>query len=82
MTRRDVLERGEEEHGYGVWKGDLYGVGGALGGKREKRGWESGLLEVVGKGKEQGVGRLLGWRGGVDGMEVFEGELLWDSWVA
>ncbi len=78
MTPRSELEKGERERGFGVWEGDLYGVGDVLGGKREKRGWEDRALEVVGRGKEEGVLGLLRWRGGADGKEVYGGELPWD----
>lgn len=78
VTPTSVLERGEREKGYGVWEGDLYGAGGVLGGKREKRGWDKGALDVLGKGQEASVVRLLEWRGGVDGKEVYDGRLPWD----
>ncbi len=78
VTARTVLEQGEREKGYGVWEGDLYGVGSVLGGKREKRGWDDGALEGVGKGKDESIDSLLKWRGGVSGKEVYEGRLPWD----
>lgn len=79
MTPRSVLEQGEREKGYGVWKDDLYGAGSVLGGKREQRGWKDCASEAVGKGKEEGVEGLLKWRGGADGKEVYEGRLPWDK---
>lgn len=79
VTPRKELEIGERERGYGVWEGDLYGVGSVLGGKREKRGWEGCGSEVVGKGKEGSVNGLLKWRGGADGKEVYQGILPWDG---
>ena len=79
VTPRGVLERGERERGVGVWEGDLYGMGGVLGGKRGGRGWEEGVVGVVGEGKEGGVVGLLGWRGGGDGREVYGGRLPWDE---
>lgn len=78
MTPREELEKGEREKGYGIWEGDLYGVGSVLGGKREKRGWDDCALGVVGKGKEEGVDGLLRWRGGADGREVYRERLPWD----
>lgn len=78
VTPRKELEKGERERGYGVWDGDLYGVGSVLGKKREQRGWEDCALEVVGKGKEERVDGLLKWRGGADGKEVYRGRLPWD----
>lgn len=78
VTPISFLEQGERERGYGVWKGDLYGVGSVLGGKKEKRGWEDGALDVAGNGKEESVAGLLQWRGGPDGKEVYKGRLPWD----
>ena len=72
------MEQGEREKGYGVWEGDLYGVGSVLGGKREKRGWDDGALEVVGNGKDESIDSLLKWRGGASGKEVYEERLPWD----
>ena len=66
------------ERGFGEWERDLYGVGSVLGAKRGKRGWEDGTLEVVGKGKEECVYKLLQWNGGADGKEIYEGTLPWD----
>ncbi|KAL2045142.1 hypothetical protein N7G274_002223 [Stereocaulon virgatum] len=79
VTPRTVLEEGKGEGGYGVWKGDLYGVGDILGGKRRARGWVEESLRVVGEGVEEGVWRLLGWRGGESGVEVYLGRLPWDE---
>ena len=82
MTPKRVLEQGERENGYGVWEGDLYGVGGVLGEKRAKRGWDDGVLRVLGTGKEEAVKGLLEWNGGADGREVYEDELPWDGEVS
>ena len=79
VTPRNVLEQGELERGYGVWEDDLYGVGSVLGEKREKRGWEEDALETVVRGKDGSVDRLLEWKGGVDGREVYTGRLPWDT---
>lgn len=79
VTPRSVLEQEEKEKGYGVWEGDLYGAGSVIGGVRERRGWECGALEVVGKSKDHSVEGLLKWRGGADGKEVYEGRLPWDG---
>ncbi|KAL8681466.1 MAG: hypothetical protein Q9186_002412 [Xanthomendoza sp. 1 TL-2023] len=81
VTPKAVLEEGERMRGYGVWKGDLYGVGEVLEGKRRGRGWEARKVEEVLGGLEgeerEVVRRLLGWRGGEDGRVVFAGWLPW-----
>ena len=82
VTPKRVLEQGERENGYGVWEGDWYGVGSVLGEKRVKRGWDDGVLRILGTGKEEGVKGLLEWKGGADGKEVFEDELPWDGEVS
>lgn len=79
VTPRHELEKGELERGFGIWEGDLYGVGSVLGKKREKRGWQDCALEMVGKVREKSVIELLEWRGGADGKEVYKGRLPWDS---
>lgn len=81
VTPKSVLEQGEREKGYGVWKGDWYGVGSVLGEKRVKRGWNDGVLGSLGTGKEEGVKGLLEWKGGVDGNKIYEDELPWDGEV-
>lgn len=79
MTPRSVLEQGEMEKGYGVWEGDLYGVGSVLGGKRELRGWEERALEIFRMGNEEGVDALLEWNGGADGKGIYKRGLPWDE---
>ncbi|KAI9775694.1 MAG: hypothetical protein M1835_005724, partial [Candelina submexicana] len=77
----EALRKAEERDGYGVWKGDLYGCGERLRGKRIGRGWkeeeEERLLDVVGQGCEEGVKELLRWEGGESGVQVFPGDLPW-----
>lgn len=68
--------------GYGPWKEDLYGVGKLLGEKRLGRGWKVERVEEIlgdfeGKEREM-IGRLLEWKGGRDGKEVYPGQLPWD----
>lgn len=77
VTPRWALDEGETLRGYGVWKGDLYGVGEVLGGKRMQRGWRVGMEGVVGERCEEGVRGLLVWRGGESGSEVYGGSLPW-----
>lgn len=79
VTSQAELLKGEETSGYGVWKGDLYGVGEVLGKKRMQRGWEEGTLDVIGEGLEEGTRKLLHWRGGESGVEVYGGDLPWDD---
>ena len=73
------MDEGERARGWGVWRGDLYGVGELLGGKRRGRGWRDEVKEIVGEGCEEGVRGLLGWGGGRTGVEVFGGALPWDG---
>lgn len=76
--RRELLE-GEERRGWGVWRGDLYGCGSVLAGKRRMRGWGGKEEEgVIGRGCGEGVGGLLKWKGGESGVEVYGGSLPWD----
>ena len=79
VSPRRLLEEGERERGWGVWKGDLYGMGELLVGKRRRRGWRDKLKEIVGEGCEEGVRGLLGWGGGRTGVEIFGGALPWDE---
>lgn len=79
VTSQESLIKGEEERGYGVWKGDLYGVGDVLGKKRVERGWEEEMWGVVGEGLEDGVRGVLRWKGGGSGVEVYGGRLPWDE---
>ncbi len=79
VSPRRLLEEGERERGWGVWREDLYGMGELLGGKRRARGWRDEVKDIVGEGGEKGVRGLLGWGGGRDGVEVFGGTLPWDE---
>lgn len=79
VTPRRVLERGEEERGWGAWRRDLYGVGEVLGGKRSGRGWVEEKGERLGEGLGEGVKGLLAWKGGESGVEIFGGRLPWDG---
>ena len=79
VSPRKFLEEGERARGWGVWRGDLYGMGELLGGKRRVREWRDEVKGVVGEGYEEGVRGLLGWGGGRTGVEVFSGALPWDE---
>ena len=74
-----MLDEGERERGYGIWKGDLYGVGEVLVAKRRGRGWVEGTLGVMGEGSEEVVRGLLRWRGGESGVQVYGGVLPWEE---
>ena len=68
VVRREVLDKGEAQRGYGAFEGDLYGVGELLGGKRVARGWRWG------QGREL-WGRSMGtW------FRIFEDVLRWLCW--
>lgn len=79
VSPRRLLEEGERERGWGVWRGDLYGGGELLGGKRRGRGWRDEVEGLVGEGCEEDVRGLLEWGGGRTGVEVFGGALPWDE---
>lgn len=83
VTPKAELCRGEEERGFGVWMGDLYGVGDVLARKRRERGWVEEKVEEVLRGLEGGeremVRGLVEWKGGKDGREVFWRVLPWDE---
>ncbi|KAK2759925.1 hypothetical protein FQN54_002661 [Arachnomyces sp. PD_36] len=66
ITSPESLVEGELKRGIGLWAKDRYGVGGDLGEKRRKRGWE-GPGVFVGKGLEPVVERLVLWDGGEGG---------------
>ncbi|OCT47568.1 hypothetical protein CLCR_03539 [Cladophialophora carrionii] len=66
--RMAEIEEGDRLRGYGVWKGDLYGLGALLRGKREKRGWDEGVFRA------EVVGRFAGQaRRQVEGVLAFKG---------
>ena len=88
--RREEMMRGERERGYMAWESDLYGVGEVLDGKRRDRGWdeEEFVREMLGREKWVGSGmagdgardklvEMVRWKGGEDGIQVFEGEVPW-----
>ena len=79
VTPRSVLDEGERKRGYGIWKGDLYGVGELLGAKRRGRGWVEGALGGMGEGSEEVVRGLLRWSGGESGVQVYGGLLPWEK---
>lgn len=81
VSPKKELEAGEEKRGYGVWKGDLYGVREVLREKREKRGWSKAEEEtVLSSVSEKGPRGLLVWKGGLEGVEIYGGELPWDQY--
>lgn len=81
ISPKEELEAGEEKRGYGIWKGDLYGVREVLREKREKRGWSKAEEEKVLSGvSEEGPRGLLVWKGGLEGVEKYQGELPWDRY--
>lgn len=66
ITPLESLLRGEMSKGIGLWKGDLYGVGEKLAGKRSNRGWSPGMEKDIflNKGLDPAVEKLLRWDGG------------------
>ncbi|KAL4866770.1 hypothetical protein BDV12DRAFT_210300 [Aspergillus spectabilis] len=81
VTPARELVDGEEKRGIGLWRGDMYGVGRELKGKRVKRGWADGVERGVwvGVGLESVVEELVYWDGGCGGNKLFPrmGELPW-----
>lgn len=72
ITPLQSLVRGEMSNGIGLWKQDLYGVGGELARKRRNRGWSPGMEKDVffNKRLDPVVEDLLRWDGGA-GNELF-----------
>lgn len=81
-TPREVLDEGEKERGWGPFSKDMYGVGPALEGKRMVRGWNWHRVEEVKAGCEKEVERLLRWKGGESGNNIFPGDLPWDRRIS
>ncbi|KAL4875644.1 hypothetical protein BJY04DRAFT_223878 [Aspergillus karnatakaensis] len=73
VTPLEELVEGEEKRGIGLWRGDMYGVGKELSGKRAKRGWRDGVEHGIwtGVGLESVVEELVSWSGGRSGNEWF-----------
>lgn len=74
---RDV-QHGELKRGYGLFSNDLYGAGETLDTKRITRGWDAGAIETLADGLEDEVKKLLEWKGGASGNEVFQRKLPWE----
>ena len=72
-------QAGELERGYGRFEKDLYGVHEMLDGKRRARNWDPRLAENAYGDLEPEVGELLGWDGGLSGLEIFPGMLPWED---
>ena len=88
VTPKKILEEGEAKNGFALWEKDPYGVGKAIGKKKEARGWsESTVKEIHQKymgvpGNEENdemIKLLLRWRGGRDRQLIFPGRLPWDG---
>ncbi|KAL2794526.1 hypothetical protein BJX66DRAFT_195899 [Aspergillus keveii] len=83
VTPLSELVEGEEKRGIGLWRGDLYGFGAELAGKRVKRGWTNGMQRgfSLGVGLERAVEDLACWDGGSGGNDWFPGmsALPWNS---
>ena len=58
---------------------DPYAARPPLADKRAARGWTDGRLEAVAEGQDGVVRRLLRWRGGESGREVFPEKLPWEE---
>ena len=74
---RDVQD-GERRRGYDPFLKDPYGAGELLASKRIARGWDAGAIEMLSRGLEGEVKRLLEWKGGASGNEMFNERLPWE----
>lgn len=81
MTLEELkdVQHGESKRGYGAFYDDPYGTGEALNSKRTTRGWDSGVNKQLANGLENEVKRLLEWKAGVNGNEIFGEKLPWES---
>ena len=68
------IERGEKR-AIELWKGDPYGAGKNLEGKKRDRGWK----EQVVYSELEDVQKLLVWRGGKSGKEIYPEQLPWTN---
>jgi hypothetical protein len=58
---------------------DPYAARAPLADKRRARGWRGDAAEAVAEGQEEAVRRLLCWRGGKSGVELFPERLPWED---
>lgn len=73
-------QAGERKNGYVPFEHDPYGVNEPLSGKRERRHWTPGSVEMLAfEGLEPQVERLLRWKGGSTGRDVFPEQLPWEA---
>jgi hypothetical protein len=69
----------EQQHGYLPFSTDLYGIGPELSMKRQTRRWKPETsISILSDGLEDVVKRLLQWKGGQTGTEIFPQELPWE----
>jgi hypothetical protein len=70
LERRNALDHFER---------DPYAARAPLADKRAARGWNDARLEAVAEGQDGAVRRLLWWRGGESGREIFSETLPWEE---
>ena len=81
--RMEDIKAGDLARGYGAWKDDLYGSGEVLKAKRKGRGWDEdsfvkeGLCRTEGE-ERQVLERLVRWKGGQSGNDIFPETLPWE----
>ena len=68
------IERGEKR-AIDLWKADPYGTGRILEGKRRERGWMGQVVYA----EVEDMQKLLVWRGGESGKELYPGQLPWTN---
>lgn len=82
FTRGELesAHEGEQQNASRLFKQDPYGVHAPLSEKRTKRRWnEQSIKSVVFPGLETVVERLLEWKGGDSGNEIFPERLPWED---
>jgi hypothetical protein len=75
---RALVIKGEGKNALEPFKKDLYGVRSPLNDKRVTRMWNDETLDIVSKGKSEAVRKLVVWRGGEAGDEVFPEKVDWE----
>lgn len=73
------VQKGELARGYEPFAKDLYGMSEPLNGKRRARGWTGRKRKALFGDLEGEVQRVMEWKGGKSGTEVFNETLPWED---
>jgi hypothetical protein len=76
-NEKDLVRALEQKNAYDHFMSDPYGVRGPLSSKRTARLWDDQRLDMIGAKHPDIVQRLLRWKGGNSGAEVFNETLPW-----